>query len=77
MADCQCVNFQPRILSEVHGFKLVDIVDFRRRCPRVIVVKGAMDEQSKVMGFETPDDTLVHWLDVCSKVQLEIPSRFV
>ena len=55
-----------------HGLKLVDLVDVGRCDTLVIVVDCTLNKLCPIMGLETLDYPLVHWLHMGYKIWFEV-----
>ena len=72
VSDTHSVHLLPSNVSKPHDLQLVDVVDFGGSDTHVITVDCMLDVFCMVMGLETLNDTLVHWLDVCCEIWFKI-----
>ena len=72
MLNRRRIHLTPCHISKSRRFELIDVIDFGRGYTTVILVDSTMDIGGTVMSFETSDDALVHWLNVCCKVWGEV-----
>src|SRR5882724_7824676 len=62
----------PSSISKSHSLELVDIIYFGGCYTCIIVINGVLDKFGAIMSLEASDDALVHGLDMCSEIWLEV-----
>jgi hypothetical protein len=76
ISDRHCVHIAPRSIGNSHCLKLVDLVYLAGGNAFIIAINCSLDELSTVMNLKTlddaRDDALVIWLDMGSKIWLEV-----
>jgi hypothetical protein len=72
ISDCGGVDLVLCNIGQLHRIKLIEFVNLGRCGAGVITIDGMLDKFGTVMCFEAPDDPLVLWLNVSSKIWSEV-----
>jgi hypothetical protein len=72
IVNCGDIDVFPSQGRKMHGFELVNIVNFRWGDAQVITIDGTLDISCLIVAFEATDDTLVIGLDMHSEIGCEV-----